>query len=119
METIVTFRGEPHHFDLTVEPLRDAHSDIVGITCASADITPIKQGAEERERLIRELQDALAQVSVLRGLLPICAHCKKIRNEHGEWNPVEKYIKDHTRVDFTHGICPECARRLYPEFSKT
>ena len=119
VETIVTFHGEPHHFDLTVEPLRNVSGDIVGITCASVDITPIKQGAEERERLIRELQEALAQVKVLSGLLPICASCKKIRDEHGEWNPVEKYIRDRSDVNFSHGICPECARRLYPEYAKT
>ena len=117
-ETIVTFRGEPHYFDLTVEPLCDAHGDVVGITCASTDITPVKQGAEERERLIRELQDALAQVKVLSGLLPICASCKKIRDDHGEWNSVEKYIRERSSAQFTHGICPECARRLYPEYCK-
>jgi PAS domain S-box-containing protein len=114
-ETIVTFQGEPHYFDLTVEPLRDAHGDVVGITCACTDITPSKQGAEERERLIRELQDALAQVKALSGLLPICASCKKIRDERGHWNPVEKYIRERSTADFTHGICPECAHRLYPE----
>ncbi len=119
VETVLTHRGEPHHFDLTVEPLRDTHGDIVGITCACTDITLIKQAAAERERLIRELQDVLAQVKMLRGLLPICASCKKIRNESGEWNSVEKYIRDHADVDFTHGICPECARSLYPEFFKT
>ena len=116
VETIVTFRGEPHHFDLTVEPLCDTRGNVVGITCASVDVTPIKQGAEERERLIRELREAMAQVKVLSGLLPICASCKKIRDEHGEWNPVEKYIRDRSTVDFTHGLCPQCARRLYPEF---
>lgn len=119
VETVLTHRGEPHHFDLTVEPLRDIHGDIVGITCACADITQLKQGAAERDRLIRELQDALAQVKMLRGLLPICASCKKIRNETGEWNSVEKYIRDHADVDFTHGICPECARSLYPDFFKS
>jgi PAS domain S-box-containing protein len=118
VETVVTFQGETHYFDLTVEPLRDAHGDIVGITCATADITPIKQGAAERERLIRELQEALAQVKVLSGLLPICASCKKIRDEHGKWNPVEKYIRDRADVNFSHGICPECAHRLYPEFAR-
>jgi len=118
VETVVTFQGEAHDFDLTVEPLRDAHGEVVGITCVSVDITPVKQGTRERERLIRELQDALAQVKVLSGLLPICASCKKIRDEHGEWNPVEKYIRDRSDVNFSHGICPECARRLYPEFSK-
>jgi len=115
-ETIVTFHGEPHYFDLTVEPLRNAGGDIVGITCAAVDISLIKQGAAERERLIRELQNALAQVKVLKGLLPICANCKKIRDKDGKWNSVEQYIRHHADVDFTHGICPECARILYPEF---
>jgi PAS domain S-box-containing protein len=118
VETVVTYQGEPRYFDLTVEPLRDAHGDIVGITCACSDITPMKQGAEERERLIRELQEALAQVKVLRGLLPICAACKKIRDEQGQWNSVEKYIHDRTEANFTHSICPECIQRLYPEFAK-
>ncbi|MBZ5683610.1 MAG: PAS domain S-box protein [Acidobacteriia bacterium] len=116
VETVVTFQGQPHYFDLTVEPLRNARGEVVGITCAAVDITPIKQGSAERERLILELQEALAQVKMLKGLLPICANCKKIRNERGEWNPVEKYIRDHADVDFTHGICPECAHSLYPEF---
>ena len=55
---------------------------------------------------------------MLKGLLPICANCKKICNERGEWNPVEQCICDHANVDFTHSICPECAHSLYPEFYK-
>ncbi len=118
-ETIVTYQGEPHYFDLTVEPLRDTRGEIVGVTCASSDVTPMKKGAAERDRLILELQDALAQVKVLRGLLPICASCKKIRDDHGEWASLEDYIGERADVNFTHGICPDCAQRLYPEvFSK-
>ncbi len=80
------------------------------------DITDRKMAENERERLIVELQEALRNVRMLRGLLPICASCKKIRDEKGQWNEVERYIKERSSADFTHGICPDCARRLYPEY---
>jgi len=71
---------------------------------------------EEREKLISELQQALSDVKTLSGLLPICASCKKIRDDKGYWNQIEVYIKDHSEAEFTHGLCPECAKRIYPEF---
>ncbi len=74
---------------------------------------------EERERIIGELQKALAQVKTLKGLLPICAHCKKIRDDQGYWNNVEKYIRDRSEVEFSHGICPDCLKEHYPSFLKT
>lgn len=61
------------------------------------------------------LREMLANSKVLRGLLPICASCKKIRNQDGYWQPVETYIEEHSEAQFTHGICPDCATRLYPE----
>ena len=70
---------------------------------------------DEREQLIQQLQRALAQVKTLSGLLPICAQCKKIRDDHGYWNQVEIYIRDRSEADFTHSICPDCAKKLYPE----
>jgi AmiR/NasT family two-component response regulator len=70
---------------------------------------------EEREKLILELQDALAKVKTLSGLFPICASCKKIRDDEGYWHQVEVYIRDHSEAKFTHGLCPECTRELYPE----
>jgi hypothetical protein len=72
----------------------------------------------ERERLIVELQDALANIKRMSGLLPICASCKKIRDDKGYWNQIESYIREHAEVDFSHGICPECARKLYPDYFK-
>jgi len=75
----------------------------------------LQAGNEARERLILELQDALAQVKTLSGLLPICASCKKIRDDDGYWNQLEAYIQDHSEVVFSHGLCPECAKELYPE----
>ena len=73
------------------------------------DITPRKNAEEERERLIKELQDALGQVSELSGLLPICASCKSIRDDKGYWTRLEAYISAHSKAEFSHGICPECA----------
>ena len=75
-----------------------------------------KQLENEKERLIRELQESLAKVKILSGLLPICASCKKIRDDKGYWNQVETYLIEHSEAQFTHGICPECGKKLYPEY---
>jgi hypothetical protein len=79
------------------------------------DITDHKQLEREQVKLIVSLQEALAQVKTLSGLLPMCASCKKIRDDQGYWRQVEEYIAAHTEAEFTHGICPECAARLYPQ----
>ena len=79
------------------------------------EIAERKQAEHEREKLILELQSALDNIRTLKGLLPICSNCKKIRDDHGYWNRIEKYIVEHSDAEFTHGICPECARKLYPE----
>ena len=79
------------------------------------DITDRKAADAERERLIQELQDALARVKTLSGLLPVCASCRKIRDKQGAWHSLETYIRTHTEADFSHGICPDCRRKLYPE----
>lgn len=68
---------------------------------------------EERNRLI----DALTEVKTLSGLLPICSSCKKIRDDGGYWNQIEKYVQEHSGATFSHGLCPECAKKLYPEFT--
>lgn len=70
---------------------------------------------EEREKLLEALQAELQKVKKLSGLLPICASCKKIRDDDGYWNEVESYIRDRSEAEFSHGICPECARKLYPD----
>ncbi len=82
------------------------------------DITLQKKDEKEKLKLIERLQDALAQVKRLSGLLPICSSCKKIRDDLGYWKQIEVYIRDHSDADFTHSICPDCARRLYPEYYK-
>lgn len=72
----------------------------------------LREEAAERKQLILQLQDALARVKTLSGLLPICAWCKRIRDDKGYWNHVETYLAEHTEADFTHGICPDCAQRF-------
>lgn len=74
-----------------------------------------KQAKEEREKLISELQDALGKVKTLSGFLPICTSCKKIRDDKGYWEQIEVYITEHSEALFSHGLCPECARKLYPQ----
>jgi hypothetical protein len=68
--------------------------------------------------LIGELTEALAKIKTLSGLLPICSSCKKIRDDGGYWQKIEFYISEHTQAEFTHGICPDCLTRLYPEYSR-
>ena len=74
-----------------------------------------KQSETEREHLIQELQKALAEVKTLSGLLPICSGCKKIRDDHGYWNRIENFISEHSDAQFSHGICPECAQKYFPD----
>lgn len=81
------------------------------------DVTERRLAAAERERLIAELQQALAEVKRLGGLLPICANCKKIRDDKGYWTQVEQYLAERADVSFTHGICPECVQVLFPDFA--
>jgi hypothetical protein len=75
-----------------------------------------RRSDEQREHAIQEREKALADVRVLRGLLPICASCKQIRDDDGYWTQIEVYIRDHSEAQFSHGICPACARKLYPDF---
>ena len=76
----------------------------------------IKQADEEKSKAIEELQHALKRVKTLSGMLPICASCKNIRDDRGYWNKIEAYIEKHSEAEFSHGICPECAGKLYPEY---
>jgi CheY-like chemotaxis protein len=73
--------------------------------------------AVERYSIIQRLNKAIEEINALNGLLPICASCKKIRDDKGYWNVVEKYIEEHSRAKFTHGICPDCIRKIYPDLN--
>ena len=71
---------------------------------------------KQLRQVIVELRDAMAKVRTLTGMLPICSSCKKIRDDKGYWNQIESYISEHSKAEFSHGICPECAKELYPDF---
>jgi CheY-like chemotaxis protein len=102
-------------FQSHVEPFRDPQGHISGVIGIALDITERKAAEAERERLIGELQAALAKIKTLRGLLPICASCKNIRDDQGYWTQVEVYVRKHSEAEFSHSICPDCAVKLYPE----
>ena len=82
------------------------------------DLAESLQQSSDRQQLSNaELQDALAWVKTLRGLLPICANCKRVRDDKGYWQGLEVYVREHSDAEFSHGICPACSRELYPEFT--
>ncbi|MBN2657870.1 MAG: transporter substrate-binding domain-containing protein [Spirochaetales bacterium] len=93
--------------------LLDRKGEKIGYICLIKDITERKKMEQNREKLIQELQDALKRIKTLSGLVPICASCKKIRDDSGYWNQLEEYLIEHSDVSFSHGICPECAEKLY------
>ncbi len=100
---------------LTVSPIRGGQGQIVAASTIARNITERKQAERERERLMGELKTAVAEVKTLSGLLPICAHCKRIRDDQGQWNQIELYIRQRSNANFSHGVCPECSRKFYPE----
>ena len=95
--------------------LFDDAGNRIGAVGTSRDITVRRRTENERERLIVELQKALVQVKTLSGFIPICSSCKKVRNDSGYWEQVEAYISTRSEAEFSHSICPDCAKRLYPE----
>jgi len=103
---------------LIVGLMRNAAGQPVGFRSMARDVTERRQAEKEREKLIADLQKALADIKTLSGLLPICSSCKKIRNDKGYWERLESYIGSRSEAVFSHGICPECARSLYPELYK-
>ncbi len=91
---------------------------VVSAVTAFRDISSQKELELERSQLILAYEDALNNIKTLKGLVPICASCKKIRDDKGYWNQIEVYISEHSEAEFSHGICPDCAKRLYPDFVK-
>jgi PAS domain S-box-containing protein len=89
------------------------------IYAVARDVTERRQADEEREKLLRELQAALAEVTILQAILPICSYCKRIRTDGNYWETVEAYISEHTSTTFSHSICPSCYKHeIEPQFGK-
>ena len=101
---------------LSANPIFDDEGRYLGSLGMLTDVTERRRIETEHEALIGELQHALAEVKRLGGLLPICASCKKIRTDEGYWEQVEVYIAERSDAQFSHGYCPDCARKLFPEY---
>lgn len=107
--------GHTRWFDVRIDPVVDRWGEVAGRLVVTRDITARKVLERERERLIGELKDALRDVRALEELLPICASCKKVRDDKGYWSQIDDYLRTRSGVEFTHGICPDCYEKLYGE----
>ncbi|WP_457916970.1 PAS domain-containing protein [Candidatus Lokiarchaeum ossiferum] len=94
----------------------DDHGTPTRFIGTHTDITERKIAEREKEKLINDLQTALSHVKQLGGLLPICAECKKVRDDAGYYHQIEDFLRSNSDIEFSHGLCPDCARRLYPDF---
>lgn len=100
-------------------PIFDDNGELTEMIEYCIDVSDRKQAAKEREVLIDDLKRALSEVKELSGLLPLCSSCKKIRDDNGYWNVLEQYISSRTDAEFSHSICPDCAKKIYPDIFKT
>ena len=107
--------GNTHWLEISVVPVFDSFGNVVSSEEIVQDVTRRKKAEVERENLIVDLKKALAEIKTLRGIVPICSFCKHIRDDEGFWNKVESYVGKHTHAKFSHGVCPDCARKHYPE----
>lgn len=98
-------------------PIRGRDGSVTGAIIVNQDISDRRRIELEREGLLQRLQAAVEQVHTLTGLLPICAGCKRIRDEQSHWHSIETYITEHSSATFSHGLCPECLDRLYPNLA--
>lgn len=108
-----TPEGEKLEFIVTARPFKAPDGELLGIVENFLDITERKKLETEKEKLIDKLQASLEKVKQLSGFLPICASCKKIRDDKGYWNQIESYIKDHSEAEFSHSLCPGCMTKQY------
>ncbi|MBW2410658.1 MAG: PAS domain S-box protein [Deltaproteobacteria bacterium] len=107
--------GRSFTVEVTASNVTSSTGELAGRMASFIDITKRKEIEEDREKLINKLQNALNKIKTLSGIIPICASCKKIRDDKGYWNQLENYINEHSEAHFSHGICPECAEKLYPD----
>ena len=109
VKTFPEMQYEDRYLAITISPFPE------GAIIVTRDITAEKHAEQERINLIRHLQKALEEIETLRELLPICASCKRIRDDSGYWREVEEYFKHRNHLDFSHTMCPDCVQRIYPE----
>ncbi len=115
-ERTLPARAGIRYLGITASPLRDSSGRITAAVVIVRDITGRKLIEAEREKLISELHAAMTQIKTLRGLIPTCAWCRRVRDDKGKWHRMEYYVKKNSYADFTHGICPECLKKAWPEY---
>jgi len=103
----ISKNGQVFDIWLVITCLKDDSGNIHSIATTERDITPIKNEPRSKE-----------EIKILRGFLYICASCKNIRDDEGYWKQIESYIRDHSEAEFSHGVCPKCMEKLYPDFIK-
>ncbi len=113
-ESKTLLQGKVHWYKTIGKPLANKNGKIYAAMFIGIDETHRKKAKEEREKLINELQEALKEIKTLRGIIPICSQCKKIRDDKGAWDQMEKYISERSDAQFSHSVCPECVKKLYP-----
>lgn len=121
--TLVTLLSAPttHHlldYSFEIIGVFGSAMMVVGVISIKPVFVMIKNMEEEQRALAVSLQEALDNVKILKGMLPICANCKKIRDDDGYWQQIETYITKNSDTKFSHGICPDCIKKLYPEYSE-
>eukprot|EP01156_Anaeramoeba_ignava_P000385 Anaeramoba_ignava/a104495_5.p1 GENE.a104495_5~~a104495_5.p1 ORF type:complete len:143 (+),score=24.23 a104495_5:102-530(+) len=104
---------EERVYQIVLSPEFNANHDVEAIVAIMRDITDLKRAEEEKNEIIKELEKALAEVKTLQGLIPICSHCKKIRDDKGYWNTLETYLEKHSGASFSHSLCIDCSDELY------
>ncbi len=113
------FDRNPHHFDLNLAGLvRVTVFCSLSLLVASLE-TQRRKAIRSLEAINQRLQLALDEIRTLRGVLPICMHCKQIRDANGEWVRLERYVQEHSHAHFTHGVCPACLKEHYPDYKGT
>jgi signal transduction histidine kinase len=115
MERSVPTEHGQRYIEITSSLLKDGEGRVIAGIEVVRDVTERKLLEAEREKLITDLREAMAKIRTLKGLIPVCAWCRKARDDKGYWEELEHYIRDHTDADFTHGICPECLEKVTGE----
>jgi PAS domain-containing protein len=110
--------GKRRYLIFDASPVYHAKDELLAAVETLQDITDLKWAEEEKERLNVDLRDAMQQIKTLSGLIPICAACKKIRDDKGYWSQLEQYLEEHSDAVFSHGLCPDCFREFFPEAAK-
>ena len=118
VRSVMTDKGT-RYVEVTSSNLRDAAGNVIAGVEIVRDVTGRQLLEVEREKLIAGLREAFDKIKTLKGLIPVCAWCRKARNDKGYWDDLENYIRDHTDADFTHGICPDCLRNAVVELDST